>query len=367
MSQQSSGMRFDIYERVHLPEDVPSVREFSEIELVPDIQVDLNGEQAVLKGNLLLAGTYLSDGETRSGQTLEHLIPVEITLPKNRVRSLENVGIDIENFDVDLLSSRSLNVTGVLSLRGVEAMTTNIASPANEASETRDDHDEMVYVYKGLEASNEGNTSNNEVRAEAETPQASENEEVEVEPEVESEKSETSNENPKTLSANEQENDQLSTASSEASQSGALGSEELSEAGEDANINPNVDPGTSMKIAFAAKDTAEMTDNQSLKQLMRSAESVSTTVIEETVAEETDNEEDSNIHAADALEWKKLFISEDTDQVFSQVRMCIVQKEETLESIAERYKLNPNEIRLYNRIDDREVSEGQIIYIPLHA
>ncbi|MBF0819940.1 hypothetical protein, partial [Streptococcus acidominimus] len=114
--QPQPGLRFDIYERVHLQENVAAIQELNEVELLPHIQVLTLDEQAILKGNLLLTGSYTSeDGE--STRTLEHLIPVEISLPLSRVHRVEDIQVDIENFDIDLLSSRSLNVTGVLSLQ----------------------------------------------------------------------------------------------------------------------------------------------------------------------------------------------------------------------------------------------------------
>ena len=39
----------------------------------------------------------------------------------NRVSSLDDIAVEIENFDVDLLSKRALNITGVLSLKGIQA------------------------------------------------------------------------------------------------------------------------------------------------------------------------------------------------------------------------------------------------------
>lgn len=52
------------------------------------------------------------------------------------------------------------------------------------------------------------------------------------------------------------------------------------------------------------------------------------------------------------------------NQEFRRVRMYIVQKDDTLETIAKRYELNPREIALFNRLGDSEVSAGQIVYIP---
>jgi len=114
------GLRFDVYERVHLSEDVAGIEELDEIELTPHIQVITQGEQILLRGNLLLTGSYNTGGQDRLQQGLEHWIPVEITLPLHRVHRLEDISVEIDNFDVDLLSTRTLNITGVLSLRGLQ-------------------------------------------------------------------------------------------------------------------------------------------------------------------------------------------------------------------------------------------------------
>ncbi|MFC9711722.1 LysM peptidoglycan-binding domain-containing protein [Paenibacillus sp. NPDC056933] len=118
MLNQPYGLRFDIYERVHLSEGVPAIEELEEIELYPRIQVIGQDDHATLRGHLLLTGAYR--GENEISEELKHFIPVEITVPLNRVRSIEDISVEIENFDVDLLSNRSLNITGVLSLRGIE-------------------------------------------------------------------------------------------------------------------------------------------------------------------------------------------------------------------------------------------------------
>jgi len=65
------------------------------------------------------------------------------------------------------------------------------------------------------------------------------------------------------------------------------------------------------------------------------------------------------------IEWKKLFLSRDPNaEAFRKVRMCIVQRDDTLDAIAGRYQLNPRELVLYNRLAEHEVSEGQVLLIP---
>ncbi len=142
MATDQNGLRFDIYERVHLSEGVLGIKELESVELVPHIQVLSQGEQAVLRGNLLLTGAYV-DEQGREAQTLEHLIPVEITLPMNRVQRVEDISVEIENFDVDLLSERSLNITGVLSLNGLEVFSSSEGE--RSWSETEE---EVVFVHE---------------------------------------------------------------------------------------------------------------------------------------------------------------------------------------------------------------------------
>ncbi|GAC41397.1 LysM peptidoglycan-binding domain-containing protein [Paenibacillus popilliae] len=119
MYEEAYGLRFDIYERVHLSDECVGIVQLEEVELTPHIQVIPAGDQVTVRGSLLLAGAYQGDDEGRVSQSLEHWIPVEITLPLNRIRSLEDISVDIEHFDVDLLSARSLNITGILSLKGI--------------------------------------------------------------------------------------------------------------------------------------------------------------------------------------------------------------------------------------------------------
>ena len=67
----------------------------------------------------------------------------------------------------------------------------------------------------------------------------------------------------------------------------------------------------------------------------------------------------------DAVEWKRLFLQSRTEsQEFRKLKLCIVQKEDTLESIAKRYQITTREIQLMNRLSDQDITVGQVIYLP---
>ncbi|GGK15889.1 hypothetical protein GCM10010965_06130 [Caldalkalibacillus thermarum] len=51
----------------------------------------------------------------------------------------------------------------------------------------------------------------------------------------------------------------------------------------------------------------------------------------------------------------------------TKLKMCIVQRHETLDQIAERYKVTADEIIRFNRLQTGQVNAGDVIYIPITA
>jgi len=457
VTEQQSGLRFDIYERVHLAEGVTGIRELDEIELVPHIEVHSQDEQAVLKGHLLLSGQY--DGEEEAGrQTLEHWIPVEITLPMNRIHRVEDIAVEIENFDVDLLSSRSLNITGVLSLHGIQIPQPSAGTPWGE--------EEMVFVHESeadsepeqaewslpqagpdwehrsepgaigsdavsppaksvrTEAGAAGSARRertekaaaepvngdraedtaaepvnadraedaaaepvNADRAEdtaAEPVNADRAEETAAEP-VNADRAEETAAEPvnadraeetaaEPAGPGEEAAVNVHPAEAETAQAVQQTEEEVLEGSlEDMAVKPasETESKKEMKIAFGKKtEENEAGAAQQFKSMLSKliSREPSGTAGPEAAADEkpktAGTESEAQRSPGDALEWKRLFLGSQSGEQFRKLRMCIVQKEETLESIADRYKLNPREIMLYNRLNDQQLTEGQVIYIP---
>ncbi|WP_148449196.1 LysM peptidoglycan-binding domain-containing protein, partial [Paenibacillus ihuae] len=69
--------------------------------------------------------------------------------------------------------------------------------------------------------------------------------------------------------------------------------------------------------------------------------------------------------AGNDSEWKSRFIGGlGSAELFRKVRLCIVQREDTLDTIAEKYQLSARELVMYNRLSGQNVEEGQVLYIP---
>ncbi len=300
MVDQTSGLRFDIYERVHLPDHVDGIFELEEIELTPHIHVQENEEKTLLKGHLRLSGTYVAEGGAEESRLLDYRIPVEITLPMNRSsQNLEQVGAEIENFDVDLISTRSLNVTGVLTLRGVTL--------DDQQEGQWDQEDEVVFVHQ---------TADSAADLVAEADEESEDEK---------------------------------------SEDAKAGGEDAQHAAQEPDEPELV---KELKIAFSGKKMLEEPSVDATEpEPLPPVSAVST-------AEPPAAAAAVQSPASDALEWKKLFLPANQEARFSRMKMCIVQKEETVETIAERYGMNSREIILFNRLGEQGITEGQILYIP---
>jgi stage VI sporulation protein D len=364
LSQQTNGLRFDIYERVHLPENTVGIRELNDIELTPEISVAAQGEQAVLQGHLLLSGSFTGVDEARSEETLTHRIPVEITLPMNRIEDVDNIRVDIESFDVDLLSDRSLNVTGVLSLEGIEMVS---AADADWREE-----EEVVFSHRVEEAP----------PPKAEQPALHQEEAPTFEappPAAVSDAPEAVNEAPE-LAAAAVNAEAMNAEAMEFA--GAADAAETAEAAANEALESAAAPDKKeIKIAFSGKSTEAAAQAPiGVNKIMSMANAGTGAAVPPTekrqepatgasasasalASDSAQRPEDAD--AKDQLEWKKLFLQTSAEEPsFRRVRMCIAQKEDTIETIADRYQKNARELMLYNQLHEEYLQEGQVVYIP---
>lgn len=440
---QSSGLRFDIFERVHIAETAAEIQDLEEIELVPQIELDVKDTYATLSGHLALRGSYSS--QERSAQQLEHRIPVEIAMPLNRIQNSENIGVEIENFDVELLSARTLNVTGVLSLSGLKANSTDEVTKAEEekvfvhekqadtsawvrsdASSSAEQHgsdpvkankEELIKDKRSEKPVPESKSSDADLAklekkeqqpAQANTQPVKETDdqpteavtqpvkEADDQPAEEADVNLNEKMNDEQTQATEAQNENESESEAAPTDSVTVAAEESTEEvkiafskQKDDETNAFITPSKLMSDRPEAEAVQAESEVETAPEVeaapevqaasLLDAEKIQSATEEDREHEETDKTEPSSEERVDGeadedsestangLEWKKLFLNQE-DEVqteFSRLKMCIVQKGETLESIAERYELNPREILLYNRLNDQtSLSEGQVIYIP---
>lgn len=426
MFDQSHGLRFDIYERIHLPQDLPGIAELEEVELLPDIQVSQREDRAELRGQLLLTGLYRSEDDRT--QRLAHSIPVEITVPLTRVSSLEEIGVEIENFDIDLLTMRSINITGVLSLRGIggaetvpawqrEEFTVAYSPEEGEAADTQRAESQAEAIgelyenslwtfgegvteeedsaFPGIPAVEEDDDEAPILNLEEERYAEEDTESIEPaggEPETESAPSggangwshlaagaadpdasaETAHLGPADAAETpERSEDDSPSASGVVHTSFALPldepDQESAEEHAEQVVSPPPEEKPDLKIALGAKkdEAGKTKEHLSFSSLLSSGRSRAESEQEETQAEKAAYAAHEQDGYADDSEWKSRFIRANHGvEAFRKVRLCIVQREETLDTIAEKYQLSSRELALYNRLSGQTVEEGQVLYIP---
>ncbi|OMD37940.1 LysM peptidoglycan-binding domain-containing protein [Paenibacillus odorifer] len=457
MFDQSHGLRFDIYERIHLSEELPGIAELEEVELLPEIQVIQREDRAELYGQLLLTGLYRSEDDRT--QRLEHAIPVEITVPLTRVSSIEDIGVEIENFDIDLLTMRTVNITGVLSLRGIggaepqpqptwqQEEYTVAYSPLSddrviEASAENQEHEtDALYENSqwtfGEDASEVAVEEHEHAEANAEATEAplvssgagqsspivnfssahekdkgakarthsldsqtedskagiadywfkaeSQNEEAEVtqlnqvsqvseaDQGQEAEYTFASREKAVPAATVEAEHD-IAVFASENEANHELHAQEenaqpIVENANEAFVSqetvPQPEEKQDLKIALGSKKEAEVPAKEHLTFSSLLSSSRSRKEQEALQSEGTASAAAIIPEAGNNTEWKSRFITgADGANLFRKVRLCIVQREETLDTIAEKYQLSARELGMYNRLSGQSVEEGQVLYIP---
>ncbi|MGP4067580.1 stage VI sporulation protein D [Halobacillus sp. B29] len=311
------------------------VRELIGISLEPEIVIEEYGDEVRLKGTVDLAGEYVphqSDHKyeeaapLQSVRTMDHVesgeegvyyfshsFPVEITVPLERISSLEDVLIDIESFDYELPANNQLRLHAQLNINGVEQK-----ANAADNSETFD------------ESATLGPVDYKEERKEKENP---------VVPEREAPVVQLTNRN------------DLSAQEIEAHEEGRWPHKKSQNFAE-----------------FFGHDKKEETLEVS---------SESTSVWHENIAEENVSASSSYMESStkgseekeeapgglDGIKqiFKHLFPNR--EETYTQMKMYIAQEDETLASIAEKYEVSIHQLEKVNEHRD-EVSPGQIVYIP---
>ncbi|MNB94657.1 Stage VI sporulation protein D [compost metagenome] len=473
MFDQSHGLRFDIYERIHLPAELPGIAELEEVELIPEIQVIQREDRAELYGQLLLTGLYR--GENDRTERLEHAIPVEITVPLTRVSSLDDIGVEIENFDIDLLTMRTVNITGVLSLRGIGGAETGTAWPQEEytVAYSPEENDRSEAAPEGAREQEGDSLYENSLwtygEGAAESPADQQEQEYtsfipeagainplvlegSVYTQTAGHAAQPQKDKETKLRTHSIESGFSSGAAAEGWQKGKAAAEpvsgyffggrekeaavtpaasaEIARAGA-ADAAEDSAPAAVQNYAFAdiasgalyaenreepvvaageqepdlapvqdepvLQEPADFMENESLlsPETLPAQEEKADLKIGLGSKKETDSaskehltfssllsssrahkELESAVAAAEAppeaapeagnhSDWKNRFISRTGGaELFRKVRMCIVQREDTLDTIAEKYQLSARELVMYNRLAGQNVEEGQVLYIP---
>lgn len=316
------SLRFSLKESVWFQKG-QEVEELLSISLDPDVEIEELDHEVIVRGQLDLTGEYVARQddsayslrdlspaksidyvETREDgvNELVHSFPLEISIPRNRVKVIEELYVSIEEFDYELKENGCLQLLADISITGL---------CDEERIEDEEEEEETAYAELEVDsAQEEGNRTTPHVEEPA-YKESDEWEDYAFEP------------------------FQLEERKEQEVEEEEIEEHEFVEREEEKETTPQFE-------LFGRKDFKK---EQAKKQ--------------EEQEEETYSQRDEN-----ALYLTKLFTKEPEEE-FTKLRMYFVQEGDTIESVAERYETSVQNLYRVNQTEDIYLTTGQIIYIPV--
>jgi stage VI sporulation protein D len=385
LSQENqSCLRFSLEESLWFRKG-QEVAELVSISLDPDITIQENDQYVTIRGSLLLTGEYksfenneVSEEENAGSQKyvervevpeegdceFSHRFPVDITIPNNRIQSIYDIDVLVESFDYSLPERSCLKLTAELTISGLY----------DSSQQETVEEDQGFEVLQRYEAENPADQEDNVVipiqfqddQFAANTYQEEPNEQLELlhrnhgfddeddylfESEARKQQEEEQSQAfPKfpTLSyqameeTKEEEYQQSSTWNAHGRSEGAPSYvEEVEEVVEEVVEEAPVLEEAAEEMEESSSSPEKPSKLAKIKQAVKKSQKKTMTLTE-------------------------FFARKDENAEQARLKMCIVQKNDTLDSLADRYDVSvPNLLRVNNLELNQDVYEGQVLYIPV--
>lgn len=353
MSQENqSCLRFSLEESLWFRKG-QEVAELVSISLDPDITIQENDQYVTIRGSLELTGEYRNDNESAVEEEenvpnqkyvervdpqeegiceFSHRFPVDITIPNNRIQSIYDIDVIVESFDYSIPERSCLKLSAELTISGLYD-----SSQQEEETEEIEEEYEVLHRYQVEVPSAEEQEENqfeDTFLFEAEARKQPEEEKVEAFPKFptfsyqEPEEEEEEHEQPKQPVIFEH-------ARSEASEP----VQEIEEVVEEAPAQEVEEPEKAKEpVLEESSSSPEAPPKQAKK---KGAKKKTMTLTEFFARKE-----------------------ESSDQ--ARLKVCIVQKGDTLDSLADRYDVSVPNLLRYNNLElNQDVYEGQVLYVPV--
>ncbi|MED3719895.1 stage VI sporulation protein D [Geobacillus stearothermophilus] len=343
---EQSYLRFSLEESVWFKRG-QEVAEFLSISLDPVISVDEYDQYITIRGALELSGEFHQAGEGQAEadddvfelagyrfiqhisvredgiSELSHRFPIDITIPKNRIRSLEDVYVTVESFDYDLDENGRLLITADISISGI--------SEAPLDDDLPDDEEDDEPLFAPFESIARKEAAGKEAFASVDDL----TDEADEQPAFAADETTVSVMEPAAMRHEETE------------------AEEEEEAKE-----------PFLPLETETKAVSAQTEEDIASLLPPTEAKVSIGAAKKAVEEE---EEETKTKSENALYLTKLFAKSEAEE-FTKLKICIVQQGDSLDKIAERYDVTVSQLLRANDLESPDdVHEGQLLYIPAMA
>lgn len=348
---------FELNETIHFDRE-NEIEEMLGVGLEPVITVEEFGEAISVRGVLELQGEYRKTKDFNHDANIEssfvdrveplsddmneffHRFLLDISLPREKIRSIEDVIIEVKHFDYQLPSSNKMQIEATLEVQGLQPFRVeNIEEQPEEEKLVSVDQDE--------------DTDNNEEESFRFVYEHHDNEqkEHEVIPEyrhdVDSEPAEDS-----TVEANESR---------------------LTEENQERKVSETMPDHQEEELEFEQLDDSDRLEEEHRSLVEESAEDEELDEVgleerEIELEEQEEVEEIFSVHGKseqrdDASYLLNVFKQESEDER-TRLTMYITQPDDNLNTIAEKYDVSTTKLARINRLEDDWIDTGQILYIP---
>lgn len=337
------------------------VVELVSISLDPDITIQENDQYVTIRGSLELTGEYRSDEDSAEIEEenapsqkyvervdpqeegiceFSHRFPVDITIPNNRIQSIYDIDVIVESFDYAFPERSCLKLSAELTISGLYDSSQQQADDVVEEEEQYEVlHRYQVEVQEETEQEEEPHEENqfeDTFLFEAEARKQPEEEKVEPFPKFPTFTYEEPEEEP-------EEKPQQPVVFEHARSEISEPVDEMEEIAEEAPKQPvaeEVEEPAQPKEPVMEESSSS--PEEPPKQVKKKASKKKTMTLTEFFARK----------------------EEASDQ--ARLKVCIVQKGDTLESLSDRYDVSVPNLLRYNNLElNQDVYEGQVLYVPV--
>lgn len=358
LSDDQNVFRFDLNESLYF-EKGQEVAEMIGISLDPEISIQSYDDYVSIRGVIELVGEYrkspsylqedkdevLYFNDNHSKRFIEvvedtvddraifsHRFPVEISVPAYRINDINDVNVNIESFDYELPSEDQLIIKSKVDIYGIHDESQPLRSVEEDQNMTEDG---ALDIEESL----------------GETFQFDVTEQREIDDEIEQRSDQEVLDRPQT-----DELEEIEVSQDEPDDEKESGRWKTKTQTFDEFFSKNVDSDEDGMDVALHEDHAEDFDEE----LDFADHEESTSDYDE------DDDRENDQSPKDVNYLASIFRNEEDEEEikYTKMRLCIVQADDTLEKIAERYKVTTMQLLKKNALEDDNVNEGQLLYIP---
>ncbi len=388
LSQENqSYLRFSVEESLWFRKG-QEVEELISISLDPDITIQENDQYVTIRGSLELTGEYncckdveesaeekgssqkfvesVSEREEDGTCEFTHRFPVDITIPNNRIQSVYDIDVIVESFDYHLPERSCLKLSAELAITGLYGTEQKQEEELEQlevlARESKEEEAEEVSYEPAADTAQ----STEELPLLFETEARKQQEEkpvTEVFPKLPTFSYQPPDDEEEVKEEAKEEAPQPAWLFQEYQQTETPPSWQIQEYEPPTNPPSWNQPEARENENQFEEEIEEFTE-ESASQLEVEVEAQEDSV-ESASSEDSPKQEKKKFGKKKTMTLTEFFARKDEGTSKTRLRVCIVQKGDTVESLAERYEVSTQSLLRVNNLEPtQDVYEGQVLYVP---